>query len=55
MSKIITDSSTKISKGYGFIKFTNNEESVKAISEMNGQVLMGKALKVSTAYMKTKE
>jgi RNA recognition motif-containing protein len=32
MSKIITDNSTKLSKGYGFVKFTNNEESVKAIS-----------------------
>lgn len=24
MSKIITDNSTKLSKGYGFVKFTNN-------------------------------
>jgi RNA recognition motif-containing protein len=55
MTKIITDNATKLSKGYGFVKFTNNEESVKAITEMNGQMLMGKALKVSTAYMKTKE
>jgi RNA recognition motif-containing protein len=25
MSKIITDNATKLSKGYGFVKFTNNE------------------------------
>jgi RNA recognition motif-containing protein len=55
MSKIITDGTTKVSKGYGFVKFTNNEESVRAIAEMNGQMLMGKAIKVSTAYLKTKE
>jgi RNA recognition motif-containing protein len=55
MSKIITDTTTKVSKGYGFVKFTNHEESAKAITEMNGIHLMGKSIKVSTAYLKTKE
>ena len=55
MSKIITDGTTKVSKGYGFVKFTNSEESVKAIAEMNGANLMGKSIKVSTAFTKTKE
>ena len=55
MCKIITDPSTKISKGYGFVKFGNLEESQKAITEINGHVFMGRALKVSTAYMKSKE
>lgn len=55
LSKIITDTATKVSKGYGFVKFTNAEEAAKAIAEMNGQSLLGKALKVSTAFMKTKE
>lgn len=32
LSKIITDSSTKVSKGYGFVKFTNAEEASKAIA-----------------------
>lgn len=31
MSKIITDGTTKASKGYGFVKFTNSEEAAKAI------------------------
>ena len=55
LSKIITDTATKVSKGYGFVKFANAEEASKAIGEMNGQSLLGKALKVSTAFMKTKE
>jgi RNA recognition motif-containing protein len=54
MSKIITDGVTKVSKGYGFVKFTNSEESVRAISELNGQPFLGKTIKVSTAYLKTK-
>jgi RNA recognition motif-containing protein len=54
MSKIITDGVTKASKGYGFVKFTNSEESVRAISELNGHQFMGKPIKVSTAYLKTK-
>ena len=55
MAKIITEPATKVSKGYGFVKFSNLEESQKAIAEMNGQPLMGRPLKVSTAYMKNKE
>lgn len=55
MSKIITDTATKISKGYGFVKFTNHDEGQKAISEMNGQSVLGKTIKVSNAYMKTKD
>ena len=46
---------TKISKGYGFVKFTNHEEAHKAIAEMNGQNFLGKNIKVSTAHLKTKE
>ena len=55
LSKIITDGATKVSKGYGFVKFTNADEASKAIAEMNGQSLLGKALKVSTAFLKPKE
>jgi len=32
MSKIITEGINKVSKGYGFVKFTNNEEAHRAIS-----------------------
>lgn len=51
-SKIIVDPSTKISKGYGFVKFSDKTESEKAISEMNGKQLNGKAMKTGTASYK---
>jgi len=44
-TKIIIDPSTKISKGYGFVKFTDPKEYQKAITEMNGKILNGKAIK----------
>jgi RNA recognition motif-containing protein len=54
-SKIIVDPSTKISKGYGFVKFSDKYESEKAISEMNGQTLNGKNMKTGTASYKKNE
>ena len=51
-SKIIVDPSTKISKGYGFVKFSDKEESEKAINEMNGKNLNGKSIKTGTASYK---
>ena len=54
-SKIIIDPSTKISKGYGFVKFSNKEESEKAITEMNGQTLNGKSMKTGMASYKKSE
>ena len=55
MCKIITDPLTKVSKGYGFVKFTNQDEANKAIIEMNGQMLAEKAIKVSHAHQKNKQ
>lgn len=54
-SKIIVDPSTKISKGYGFVKFSDKSESEKAISEMNGKSLNGKPMKTGTASYKKNE
>ena len=54
-SKIIVDPSTKISKGYGFIKFSDKSESEKAILEMNGKSLNGKIMKTGTASYKKNE
>ena len=51
-SKIIVDPSTKISKGYGFVKFSDKIESEKAINEMNGKILNGKQIKTGTASYK---
>ena len=51
-SKIIVDPSTKISKGYGFVKFSDKIESEKAITKMNGINLNGKPIKTGTASYK---
>lgn len=53
-TKIITDNNTKASKGYGFVKFTNQDEAQRAIAENNGINFQGKNMKVSHAYMKAK-
>ena len=47
--KIIIEPSTKISKGYGFVTFSDEKEKEKALSEMNGKVLKGKAIKTGNA------
>ena len=51
-TKIIVDPSTKISKGYGFVKFSDYSESQRAISEMNGKLLNGKPMKTNQASFK---
>jgi len=51
-AKIVIDNITKLSKGYGFVKFSNHDESVKAINEMNGQYLCGKSIKTNQASFK---
>lgn len=48
-AKIIVDPSTKVSKGYGFVKFGDQFESQKALNEMNGRYLNGKPIK--TKYL----
>ena len=54
-AKIIIDPSTKISKGYGFVKFSDKTESEKAINEMNGVMINGKAMKTGNASYKKNE
>jgi RNA recognition motif-containing protein len=44
-TKIIIDPSSKISKGYGFVKFNDPKEYQRAVTEMNGKILNGKAIK----------
>ena len=48
-AKIVIDNITKLGKGYGFVKFSNHDESIKAINEMNGKYLCGKPIK--TKYL----
>ena len=44
-TKIVIDNITKQSKGYGFVKFTDQNDSIKAIEEMNGKMFYGRPLK----------
>ena len=50
--KIIIDPSTKMSKGYGFVTFSDEKEKEKALTEMNGKILNGKAIKTGNASYK---
>jgi len=45
-AKLVVDPSTKISKNYGFVKFSNQEESEIALIEMNGRFLLSKQMKL---------
>lgn len=45
-AKIIIDPINKNSKGYGFVRFSEKEESQRAILEMNGKEMFGKQIKV---------
>jgi len=51
-AKVVNDPITKTSKGFGFVKFSNQEESQRSIREMQGSILRGRAIKTSQAYMK---
>ena len=44
-AKLVVDNITKIGKGYGFVKFSEQSESLTAINEMNGKVLCGRQIK----------
>lgn len=52
-AKIIVDQTTKMSKGYGFVQFSNYEESQKAIQEMQGSLLKGKPIKVNQGFSRS--
>ena len=45
-AKIITDPINKRSKGYGFVRFSDQNESQRAIAEMNGKIILGRPIKV---------
>lgn len=50
--KIARDPETALSKGYGFVSYSNFEASDDAIANMNGQYLMNKDISVQYAYKK---
>ena len=46
---IITDRETGRSKGFGFVEMGSEEEAKKAVEELNGKELAGRALVVNEA------
>jgi RNA recognition motif-containing protein len=44
-TKIIVDPVTKISKGYGFVKFSEISDAQRALIEMNGKNFKGRPMK----------
>ena len=44
------DPVTKQSKGYGFVKFKDYEQSQKALNEMNGKMLVKKTMKTKLNF-----
>ena len=54
-AKIIVNPVTRLSKGYGFLKFKNHEDSLKAIVEMQGKYLLTKPMKLNYAIQKKGE
>jgi RNA recognition motif-containing protein len=50
--KIITDRETGRSKGFGFAEMENDEDAEKAIKELNGAELEGRAMVLKVALPK---
>lgn len=48
-AKIITDRDTGRSKGFGFVEMSSAEEGAKAIAQLNGTSIDGRAINVSEA------
>ena len=46
---LISDRATGRSKGFGFVTFTDDAAADKAIADMNGKEIEGRAIKVSEA------
>jgi RNA recognition motif-containing protein len=49
---IVTDRDTGQARGFGFVEMTNNAEADRAISELNGRDLDGRAMNVNEARPK---
>ena len=48
-AKIITDTDTGRSRGFGFVEMSSEEDAKKAIEQLNGKIFMERALTVNEA------
>ena len=48
-ARVMTDSSSGASKGYAFVRFSSLDDARRAVAEMNGALVLGRALRVSEA------
>jgi cold-inducible RNA-binding protein len=48
-ASVITDRESGRSKGFGFVEMSNDDEAKKAIADLNGKELDGRAVTVSEA------
>ena len=51
-AKVIMDKYTNRSKGFGFVEMSDNEAAQKAINELDGGMVDGRAIRVSVAKPK---
>lgn len=51
-ASIIMDKMTGRSKGFGFVEMTNDDEALKAIAELNGATVQGRAIVVNKSEPK---
>ena len=52
-AKVITDKFTQRSKGFGFVEMPDDTAAQKAMTELNGTMADGRAIKLSEARPKT--
>lgn len=48
-ARVITDRESGRSKGFGFVEFENDEDNQKAVDQLDGKELDGRAINVSLA------
>ena len=51
-ARVITDRDSGRSKGFGFVEFTNEEDNQKAVDQLDGKELDGRAISVGLARPK---
>ncbi|GJX88591.1 polyadenylate-binding protein RBP47 [Tanacetum coccineum] len=51
-AKVVVDTNTGCSKGYGFVRFSDDNERTRAMNEMNGQYCSSRAMRIGVATPK---